>query len=50
MPPNDTSPTPGTTPGAAMQTALTDEHITVLTDALRDDDEHYEDPPLAEAR
>ena len=44
MPPNDTSPTPAT------QTALADEYLTVLTDALRDDDEHYEDPPLAEAR
>ena len=46
MPPNDTSPTPD----IATQTALADEHLTVLTDALRDDDEHYEDPPLAEAR
>ena len=44
MPPNDTSPPPGT----ATQTALSDEHLTVLADALKDDDEHYEDPPLAD--
>ena len=47
MPPNDTSPP---TLIAARQTTLTDDHLTVLADALRDDDEHYEDPPLADAR
>ena len=46
MQPNDTSPTPGTVP----QTAIADEHLIVLTEALGDDDEHYEDPPLADAR
>ncbi|MGE0854139.1 MAG: hypothetical protein AB7O44_31770 [Hyphomicrobiaceae bacterium] len=26
-----------------------DEHLGVLAEALRDDDEHYEDPPVGDA-
>ena len=44
MPPIDTSPNSG----KATPTPLSDEHLAVLTDALRDDDEHYEDPPLTD--
>ena len=46
MPPNDTAPP---TPATAMQTDAANEHLTVLADALRDDDEHYEDPQLTDA-
>ena len=46
MPPNDTSSLP---PIVATQTDASTEHLTVLADALRDDDEHYEDPQLTDA-
>ena len=47
MPPIDTS-----SPSSATTAQLDQpgEHLTVLADALRDDDENYEDPPLADAR
>ena len=47
MPPDDTSPP---SPAATVQLDRPGEHLTVLADALRDDGEDYEDPPLAEAR
>ena len=30
-----------------IQIPASDEHLTVLADAVRDDSEHYDDPPLA---
>ena len=36
-------------PTTSTQPGQTSEHLTVLADALRDDDENYEDPPLADA-
>ena len=46
MPPNDISPPPSAT---APQIEASSDHLTVLADALRDDDEHYEDPQLTDA-
>jgi hypothetical protein len=43
-------PTPATPPQDAepiIQVPVRDEHLTVLTDAVRDDSEHYDDPPVA---
>ena len=47
MPPNDAC-LPAS--AAATQTDAASEHLIVLVDALRDDDEHYEDPTLIEPR
>ena len=47
MPPIDTSPP---SPATSAKLDRPGENLTVLADALRDDDEDYEDPPLAEAR
>lgn len=43
-------PTPATLPQEAVpiiQVPFPDEHLTVLADAVRDDSDHYDDPPLA---
>ena len=32
-----------------IEVAVPDEHLTVLADAIRDDSDHYNDPPLADA-
>ena len=37
-------------PTTTTQPDQSSEHLTVLDDALRDDDEDYEDPPLASLR
>lgn len=42
-----TTATPRREPKSIIQSQVPDEHITVLADAVRDDSEHYEDPPLA---
>ena len=46
MTPNDAAPTK---PEPSTPTADRDDHLAVLAEAVRDDDEHYEDPPVAEA-
>ena len=41
-----TTKTPSPAPDPA-QAPLPDDHLRVLADAIRDDSEHYDDPPLA---
>lgn len=36
-------------PAPSTPTADRDDHLTVLADAIRDDEEHYEYPPVANA-
>lgn len=46
MTPNDTVPPK---PATATTDTDIDEHLSVLAEAIRDDDEHYEDPPVGDA-
>ena len=46
MTPNDIVPS---TPATVTTDFDIDEHLGVLAEALRDDDEHYEDPPVGDA-
>ena len=38
---------PSPAPEPTTQAPAPDDHLTVLADAIRDDSEHYDDPPLA---
>ena len=45
--PMPTTATPDQAPEPIIQAPVPDEHLTVLADAVRDDSDHYDDPPLA---
>ena len=42
-----TTATPQQASEPTIQHPAPDEHLTVLADAIRDDSDHYDDPPLA---